>query len=109
MQIHISIIIISPFITSYPLTEDDQQRRLNSIAVLITLGYGEDRAVGDLWVMKFYQSSYLGMRKEVKINSDALKVLIYSNATRASNVAAGGVNEPGILALAEVEVFGMLV
>jgi len=46
------------------------------------------------------------MRKEVKINEDVHQVAIYSNSTAATNLAAGGYDEPGILALAEVEVFG---
>lgn len=60
---------------------------------------------GNGWTVHDYHVTYIGMRKEVPIHVEIRQLAIYSNATRASNIAVGGLDEAGVLGLAEVQVF----
>jgi len=62
-----------------------------------------------LWKRAFYEPGYLGMVKRIDLNLKARRVGIYSNSTSSTNPLArrGYANrEAGILAMAELEVYG---
>jgi len=93
----------------YLAVDPIHQRRLNSIGVLAgDLPVGANPKLPTTgWQDVFFQRGYLGVVKRIELDIVATQVAVYSNATKASNLDEGGNSEPGILAISEVEVYGM--
>jgi len=94
------------------IADNDNQYRFNSIALLTTVGILTRRPdPGDpFWFTQFYESGYLGMVKHIGLNVIARQVAVYSNSTWRTNPLLQWDEEyieSGILAMAEVELYGI--
>jgi len=90
-------------------TDQTNNKRPNSVSVLTSRR--DEFSTNDApspqsaeWTKIFY-SQLLSRKTMVPINSVVGQLAVHSAATRTSNLAAGGNDEPGILTIAEVEIY----
>ena len=79
---------------------------LNSVTVRTSNQLTAPAPTSPDWESRFYQYYPLGDQKVVRIDTVARFVSVYSNSTGTMNQNVGAGNNPGLLRIAELEIFG---
>ena len=79
---------------------------LNSVTVRTSNQLTAPAPTSPDWESRFYQYYPLGDQKVVRIDTVARFVSVYSNSTGTVNQNVGAGNNPGLLRIAELEIFG---